>query len=367
MASVLKFYIDFKSPYAYLAIEPTRRLARELDIEIDWLPFVLDIPSYLGSARLKKSGEVAEHSRSDEQWSGVKYAYYDCRRYANLRGLTIRGTVKIWDTNLAAIGMLWAKAQGDQVLQDYIDGIYVPFWRRELDVEDIAVIENVLAESGAYVPGFRVFALDVGAGQNNKLQQQAFDSGIFGVPAYVLGEELYFGREHLPRIRWQLQGQQGSAPDIAYDLLPDDVIEDSSVSTLEVGISLGDPESHTTIQQVLSLARDLHVGIIWYELPAGKSGKQTDLEDQSRGARHRRFRSDNREQDARRYKPITIANGDVVSQTRQLLREHDIELRAEGLAGISYLNSPVFRLGQETYIGRQHLPLIRAQLKNANA
>jgi hypothetical protein len=263
--------------------------------------------------------------------------------------------------------MLWAKAQGDQVLQDYIDGIYVPFWRRELDVEDIAVIENVLAESGAYVPGFRVFALDVGAGQNNKLQQQAFDSGIFGVPAYVLGEELYFGREHLPRIRWQLQGQQGSAPDIAYDLLPDDVIEDSSVSTLEVGISLGDPESHTTIQQVLSLARDLHVGIIWYELPAGKSGKQTDLEDQSRGARHRRFRSDNREQDARRYKPITIANGDVVSQTRQLLREHDIELRAEGLAGISYLNSPVFRLGQETYIGRQHLPLIRAQLKNANA
>ena len=110
-ASPLTVFIDFKSPYAYLAVEPTRRLARELDVGIDWLPFVLDIPSYLGSARLDGSGEVAEQSRSANQWSKVKYAYYDCRRYANLRGLTIRGTEKIWDTNLAAIGMLWASGR----------------------------------------------------------------------------------------------------------------------------------------------------------------------------------------------------------------------------------------------------------------
>jgi 2-hydroxychromene-2-carboxylate isomerase len=45
----LTVYIDFKSPYAYLAIEPTRRLAKELQIEVDWYPFVLDIPSYLGN------------------------------------------------------------------------------------------------------------------------------------------------------------------------------------------------------------------------------------------------------------------------------------------------------------------------------
>ena len=78
-------YLDFKSPYAYLAIEPTRRLLSELDLIADWRPFVLDIPSYLGSAKLGKSGKVAEQNRSPEQWSGVKYAYFDCRRYANLR------------------------------------------------------------------------------------------------------------------------------------------------------------------------------------------------------------------------------------------------------------------------------------------
>ena len=102
-------YLDFKSPYAYLAVEPTRELERELGVQFDWRPFVLDIPSYLGSARLDKTGSVIEQSRSNEQWSGVKYAYYDCRRYANLRNLTIRGTEKIWDTNLVATAMLWVK------------------------------------------------------------------------------------------------------------------------------------------------------------------------------------------------------------------------------------------------------------------
>ena len=41
----LVVYIDLKSPYAYIAIEPTRAMARGLGVEIEWRPFTLDIPS----------------------------------------------------------------------------------------------------------------------------------------------------------------------------------------------------------------------------------------------------------------------------------------------------------------------------------
>ena len=50
-------YLDYKSPYAYLAIAPTYALAEALGIEIDWRPFTLDIPSYLGSAKLNHRGQ----------------------------------------------------------------------------------------------------------------------------------------------------------------------------------------------------------------------------------------------------------------------------------------------------------------------
>ncbi len=211
-------YVDVKSPYAFIARDPTRTLARELGIRIDWRPLTLDIPSYLGSAKLDDKGKVAASDRTPEQWSSVRYAYRDARRYARLQGHTLRGTVKIWDTSLVHIGMMWAKAQGDTVLDDYLDGCYPPFWRRELDVEDPAVIAAQLASAGADVAGFEDYLHGAGRVRHDAEQAAIFDAGIFGVPTYVTGEEMLFGREHLPRVRWLLQGRRGPAPDIAYEL-----------------------------------------------------------------------------------------------------------------------------------------------------
>ena len=131
-AARLAVYIDLKSPYAYLAIDPTRAMARAVGVAIEWRPFTLDIPSYLGSARLGKKGKVETSQRTPEQWSGVRYAYMDARRYANLTGETVRGTVKIWDSSLAGISMLWAKRH--ERFDAYVDELYPRFWRRELDM-----------------------------------------------------------------------------------------------------------------------------------------------------------------------------------------------------------------------------------------
>ena len=73
----LIIYIDYKSPYAYLAKDPTYAIEDELGIEVDWRPFTLDIPSYLGSARLDDRGRLAESQRSERQWSVVWYSYHD--------------------------------------------------------------------------------------------------------------------------------------------------------------------------------------------------------------------------------------------------------------------------------------------------
>ncbi|MBS0641693.1 MAG: DsbA family protein, partial [Proteobacteria bacterium] len=142
-------YTDYKSPYAYLAKDPTYALERDLPVRIDWRPYILDIPSYLGSARVDAAGNVLEENRNGHQWRRVRYSYMDCRRQARKQGLTIRGTQKIWDSSLAAAGMLAAKRAGDAVFRRYHDTVFERFWQRALDIEDPAVIAAVLAESGA--------------------------------------------------------------------------------------------------------------------------------------------------------------------------------------------------------------------------
>jgi len=208
-------YVDIKSPYAFIAKDPTRDLARALSVSIDWRPLTLDIPSYLGSARLDNTGRVVESRRTEAQWAAVRYAYKDARRYAALRGNPLRGTTKIWDSALAGMALLWAQEQSDAVADRYLDMTYTRFWQRELDIEDRAVVEAVLVEAGASTQGFADFATR-DRPRYDEMQRRIFDAGIFGVPGYVVEGEYYFGREHLPRIQWILSGRRGRAPDIAY-------------------------------------------------------------------------------------------------------------------------------------------------------
>ena len=204
-APTVKLYIDYKSPYAYLAKDPAYRLAEETGAEIDWLPYILDIPAYLGSARVDARGEVLEQNRNAHQWRRVKYSYMDVRREANRAGLTIRGTQKIWDSTLAGIGLLHARTQG--VMRAYNDEVFARFWKRELDIENVAALQDVLQRAGANVAGFEAFAAGEGRQELASVQQAAEAQGVFGVPSFLFPDgELYWGREHLPRVREKLCG-----------------------------------------------------------------------------------------------------------------------------------------------------------------
>jgi 2-hydroxychromene-2-carboxylate isomerase len=197
-------YTDYKSPYAYLAKDPTYEMAAACGATLDWLPYTLDIPSYLGSAEIGADGKLIAANRDPHQWRKVRYAYMDCRREANRRGLTLRGTQKIWDSSIAAIGLLWAKLQGDERVRAYSDRVFERFWRRELDIEDPAVVVAVLQEAGVETAGFAAYLAGPGRAEHDAIRAAAEEAGIFGVPSYVVDGELFWGRENLPAIRERL-------------------------------------------------------------------------------------------------------------------------------------------------------------------
>ena len=200
MPRTLRLYIDYKSPYAYLAKDLAYDLERDTGVAIDWLPYTLDIPAYLGSARVDGRNTVLEESRNAHQWRRVKYSYMDCRREANLRGLVIRGTQKIFDSSLANAAMLWAKTH--DAFRRYNDLVFERFWKRELDIESPAALAAVLNECGADTADFAAFLAGDGRRQLQDIQREAEAAGVFGVPSFLLEDgDLYWGREHLPRLR----------------------------------------------------------------------------------------------------------------------------------------------------------------------
>ncbi len=185
-------YADYKSPYAYLAKDPAYDLERELDLRLEWLPYTLNIPEFLGTVE----------GRNAHQWRRIRYSYMDARRLANRRGLTVRGPQKIFDSSLAAIGMLYA--QRHDAFRVYNDLVFERFWKRELDIEDREAVRAVLSEAGAPVKGFFDFLDGEGRREHDRICRQAEELGVFGVPTFVIDGELFWGGDRLWMVREKL-------------------------------------------------------------------------------------------------------------------------------------------------------------------
>lgn len=194
-AKEVTVYIDYKSPYAYLAKDPAYELERELGLRLKWLPYTLNIPDFLGTVEV----------RNPHNWRRVRYSYMDARRLANLRGLTIRGPQKIFDSSIAAIGMLFAHRHG--VFRKYNDIVFERFWKRELEIENPAVIGAVLIESGADASSFADFLAGEGRAEHDRIAKEAEAIGVFGVPTFVLDGELFWGGDRMWLLRERLAGK----------------------------------------------------------------------------------------------------------------------------------------------------------------
>ena len=105
--------------------------------------------------------------------------------------------------------MLRAKRQDDTVLRRYNDITFERFWKRELDIEDPAIVAAVLAEAGGDTAGFAEYAAGEGRREVDRISRAAEDIGIFGVPSFVVDGEQFWGREHLPDIREMLGATPG--------------------------------------------------------------------------------------------------------------------------------------------------------------
>jgi 2-hydroxychromene-2-carboxylate isomerase len=198
-ARILTIYIDYKSPYAYLAKDSAWNLEREFDLRLEWLHYTLQIPEFLGTVE----------GRNAHQWRRVRYSYMDARRLANRRGLTVRGPQKLFDSSIAAIGMLFA--QRHDVFRKYNDLVFERFWKRALDIENREAVRAVLSEAGAPVAGFFDFLDGDGRITHERIQRQAEEIGVFGVPTFVVDGEIFWGGDRL----WMVREKLGAPPPAA--------------------------------------------------------------------------------------------------------------------------------------------------------
>jgi 2-hydroxychromene-2-carboxylate isomerase len=143
-------------------------------------------------------GELEE--RPERDWRKVRYLYLDARRYANSRGMIIRGPQKIFDSKLSLMSGLFADKHG--LFRPYSDRVFERFFKRELDIENGAALAAVMKEMGLDADAFQRYAAHDGPRELSTAFAAGERDGVFGVPTFIVNGEPFWGND---RVEWVIK------------------------------------------------------------------------------------------------------------------------------------------------------------------
>ena len=202
----LTLLLDLRHPLAYLALHPAMAFAASEGVAIDWLP--LTVPP------LNPPTEPAE---GDDR--GIRHRRHraqaiarEVRVYGDAQGLVLREIYRRGDAQAANLGWLWVRDRIPDRLPSFLADLFRAYWSMDLDASDGEQVANLVDAAGGDGAAFLCWSTAEGPPAADSLAGELRAHGLFQVPAYVVGDEVFFGRQHLPMIRWLLAGGSGPLP-----------------------------------------------------------------------------------------------------------------------------------------------------------
>ncbi|WP_374527000.1 2-hydroxychromene-2-carboxylate isomerase [Novosphingobium sp.] len=181
------FYFDFGSPYAYFARHKLVEIAARHGCGIDYRPIDLK------RAKLESGNNGPPTVAIPNK---LAFANRDFARWAERYGVPFKSIGGIEGVRELNIGALYALNRGQGAA--YIERVFDHCWGHGGRPDDQAFVAGLIADMGWDADDFRAFvASDAAAAKYESVFQLAVADHVFGVPAFVIGDELWWGNDRL--------------------------------------------------------------------------------------------------------------------------------------------------------------------------
>jgi 2-hydroxychromene-2-carboxylate isomerase len=185
------FYFDFGSPNAYLAHRVIPAIEARTGVKFDYRPTLLG-----GVFKLTGNRSPAE------AFAGIplKLAYEgkETQRFVRRHGIKGYAHNPNFPVNTLMMMRGAVAAEREGVFEAYVEAMFRAMWERGLKMDDPAVFLATMAEAG--LPAERLMALTGDAEVKARLIENTNDAvahGVFGSPSFLVGDELFFGKDRL--------------------------------------------------------------------------------------------------------------------------------------------------------------------------
>jgi 2-hydroxychromene-2-carboxylate isomerase len=192
------FYFDFGSPNAYLAHKVIPAIEARTGATFEY------VPALLGGI-FKATGNQSPAQAFANIPSKLAYEGKETQRFVKKHGITEYARNPHFPVNTLQIMRGAVAAQKLGIFEAYVDAVYRAMWVDGLKMDDPAVIETALTAAG--LPADQLMA-----GMNDpevkaKLianTEEAVAHGVFGSPSFLVGEELFFGKDRLREVEEEI-------------------------------------------------------------------------------------------------------------------------------------------------------------------
>lgn len=196
MTKLFDFYFDFGSLASYLA---HTQLAK---IEAASGATAVLYPMLLGGV-FQATGNASPMAVPAKG----RYLFIDMKRYADDYGvpLTMNTHCPIITTTLMR-GATALQMRGDAGLPGYMDAIYRAIWVDGLNMNDPAVVAQVLESAG--LDASELLAAANEPATKDRLKQvtmEAVARGVFGAPTFFVGEQMFWGQDRIEQVKAALR------------------------------------------------------------------------------------------------------------------------------------------------------------------
>ena len=194
------FYYSLGSRYSFLASTQITALERETGCRVEWHP--LDSTALI-RRRGRNPFEGDEPLSGQYDWS---YRELDAKRWAALYGVPFvepRGRVE-FDSQLLALAATAGKRLGEVVA--YSQALFAAMFVDRLTRIDVEECIRRAEASGVAAERFRAELESSATSESLETTlERALSAGAFGVPTFVVGEELFWGNDRLVLLRHHLR------------------------------------------------------------------------------------------------------------------------------------------------------------------
>lgn len=198
MTKSIELIFDFVSPNAYLVWQPLRALAARQGAQVHITP------AFLGGMH-KLTGNAPPFIRDAEVKGKNAYANLEMQRFIAKHGLhRYKMNPKFPFNSINLLRILVSLDSDDQI--KFIDALIPAIWEDGLDVTDVAAVATVLTKAGFDAESLAAKAQDPAIKQAViDSTEKAVERGVFGIPTFFIGEEMFFGKERLGQIEEMLE------------------------------------------------------------------------------------------------------------------------------------------------------------------